>query len=123
MALVSPWQEYNVSAEGGKLPEKDRRRMVFLEFFPGAWCADRSWAAFCPADGRADSPGTAVLSTYSFWMRRYSADRNIIGRTIYLDAQPHTVIGVLPESFTYESAMLGQYTQAWTRVSMRRHPT
>ncbi len=39
MALISPWQEYNVSAEGGKLPEK----------IDAAWC---SWNFFSTA-GRA----------------------------------------------------------------------
>jgi macrolide transport system ATP-binding/permease protein len=34
MALVSPWQDYNVSAEGGKLPEK----------IDGAWCSSNFFA-------------------------------------------------------------------------------
>ncbi len=37
----------------------------------------------------------AVLD-YGFWQNRLSADPSILGRTLILDGQPHTVIGVLP---------------------------
>ncbi len=41
---------------------------------------------------------TVVLSE-RFWRKRLSADPNIVGRTILLDAQPFTVIGVVPGDF------------------------
>jgi hypothetical protein len=103
MAAVSPWQDYNVSAEGGKLPEK----------VDAAWC---SWNFFSelgvtPTLGRGfteaeDGPGASatVVLTNSFWMRRYSGDLAIIGKSIWLDAKPYTVIGVLPASFMFSSA-------------------
>ena len=116
MALVSPWQEYNVSAEGGKLPEKVDAAWCSWNFFNVLGVRPVIGRTFSPSDDRADSPGTALL-TYSFWMRRYSGDRSILGQNIYLDAKPHTVIGVLPESFAYESAMSGNTQQVWTPVT------
>ena len=115
MALISPWAEYNVSAEGGKLPER----------IDAAWC---TWNLFetlgvMPALGRGftegdDSSGApaTVLLTHSFWKRRYNGDPSIVGKRIWLGAKPYTVIGVLPPSFTYASAFGGNTVQAWTPV-------
>jgi predicted permease len=41
----------------------------------------------------------AVLS-YGLWQRRFGGDRSIIGRSVNLNQQPFTLIGVMPKSFT-----------------------
>jgi len=40
-----------------------------------------------------------VMLTHGLWIRRYGGDRAIIGRTIQVDAVPHTVVGILPAKF------------------------
>ncbi len=45
----------------------------------------------------------AILLSYSFWRRRFAADPNIVGRTMTMNNQPVTVIGVLPASFDFAS--------------------
>ncbi|MBV8437826.1 MAG: ABC transporter permease [Silvibacterium sp.] len=116
MTFASPWQQYNLSAEGGRLPEK----------IDAAWC---SWNFFAllgvePVLGRSfapddDRPGAqaAVLLSYPFWRRRYGGDPAIVGKSIWLDAKPYTVIGVLPESFVYLSKMVGTPIQVWTPLN------
>ncbi|HUJ45327.1 MAG TPA: ABC transporter permease [Opitutaceae bacterium] len=42
----------------------------------------------------------AVLS-YACWQQRFSGDPQIIGRTLRLDGETVTVVGVMPESFAY----------------------
>ncbi|MEM9557515.1 MAG: ABC transporter permease [Acidobacteriota bacterium] len=54
--------------------------------------------SFAPEDFRPGS-GKVVLLNHSLWERRFGADPSILGRVLQLDGQPHTVIGVLPESF------------------------
>jgi putative ABC transport system permease protein len=44
----------------------------------------------------------AVLS-YPFWQDHFGADRSVLGRSIKLDGQTYTVIGVLPKSMRYPS--------------------
>ena len=44
----------------------------------------------------------AVLS-YAFWQKHFGADRTVLGRSINLDGQAYTVIGVLPKSMQYPS--------------------
>ena len=51
-----------------------------------------------PADDDPAAPPVAVL-TERLWRSRFSADPGIVGRTVLLDQQPVTVVGVMPERF------------------------
>ncbi|HSR51124.1 MAG TPA: ABC transporter permease [Acidobacteriota bacterium] len=42
--------------------------------------------------------GVVVLS-HGFWQRHFAGDPEVVGREIGLDGTPHTVIGIMPESF------------------------
>jgi hypothetical protein len=45
LAMVSPWQQYNVSAEGGKLPEQIDAAWCSWNFFPTLGVAPAIWAS------------------------------------------------------------------------------
>ncbi|MBZ5579108.1 MAG: ABC transporter permease [Acidobacteriia bacterium] len=51
-----------------------------------------------------DTPGSAetVILTYGYWHRRFAGDRFIVGRTLTINATPHTVIGVMPREFRFQ---------------------
>lgn len=53
---------------------------------------------FTGEEDRPGGPPVAVLS-HSLWRRRFSSDPAIVGRSILLKGEPHTVVGVVPESF------------------------
>ena len=62
-----------------------------------------------PAVGRdflaeEDRPGAArvVLLTDSLWKRRFGADPAIIGRTLRLDGESYSVVGVMPPGFRFD---------------------
>lgn len=54
-------------------------------------------------DGVPNAPRTAVLS-HDFWQRRFAADPQIVGRTIRLNSENCTVIGVMPKGFAFPNA-------------------
>jgi putative ABC transport system permease protein len=116
MAMVSPWQGYNVSADGGKLPEKIDAAWCSWNFFSVLGVQPVLGRTFTASDDRTDAEASVILSA-PFWNRRYSADPLIVGKKIWLDAKPYTVIGVLPPSFVYSSSMGGANTQVWTPVA------
>jgi predicted permease len=122
MAFVSAWQEYNLSAEGGKLPEKINSAWCSWNFFATLGVEPLMGRTFSSEDDRPGAPGTVLLS-HSFWKRRYASDPAIVGKTIWLDAQPFAVIGVLPESFMYLSKMVGDPIQAWTPLNREAPPS
>ncbi len=68
-----------------------------------------------------DRPGAAKVAilSYGLWKRRYGADGSILGRTIDLDGQPYTVIGVMPASFHFPFSSLPYSDKAelWVPVA------
>ena len=72
-----------------------------------------------PALGRSFTPeedlsgrGQSVILTDSFWRTRFSADPAVLGRSITLDGIPHTIVGILPQSFSMPGAVNGFSTRA-----------
>jgi predicted permease len=51
-------------------------------------------------DGQAPA---AVLITQGLWQRRFGLDPQIIGRSLVLDGQAKTIVGVMPASFDFGS--------------------
>jgi putative ABC transport system permease protein len=113
MALFSPWQGYNVSASGGQLPESIRAAWVSWNLFRVLGVAPALGRDFLASDDQPNAQSTAILSN-TFWNRRFAADPAIIGKSIYLDAKPYTVIGVMPASFDWN---FDSKNQLWTPAS------
>jgi predicted permease len=110
MALVSPWKGYNVSASGGRLPESVSAALISWNFFRVLGVAPALGRDFLASDDKPSAPATAILSN-AFWKRRFAADPAIVGKTVYLDANPYTIIGVMPPSFAWN---FNSKTQLWT---------
>lgn len=111
MAMVSPWQGYNLSADGGKLPEAVQAAWCSWNLFRVLGVAPVVGRDFTPHDDQPGANATAILSS-GFWRRRFGANPGIIGKQIWLDAKPYTVIGIMPAWFDYPSTK----TQVWTAV-------
>ena len=70
-------------------------------------------------DAEEDRPGAArrvVVLGHGLWQRRFGGDPAVLGRTVLLEAVPHTVIGVAPRGFT--GVELGR-VDAWLPMSLR----
>ena len=51
-------------------------------------------------EDKPGAPAVAVLS-YPAWQQRFGGRPDILGQTMTLDAQSYTIIGVMPQGFTY----------------------
>ncbi|HTM17295.1 MAG TPA: ABC transporter permease [Terracidiphilus sp.] len=51
-----------------------------------------------PSDDQPSSSAVALLG-YGLWQRKYSGSSDILGKSITLDRQSYTVIGILPKGF------------------------
>jgi predicted permease len=54
---------------------------------------------FLPEEDATPNTHPVVVLGHSTWQRRFGADPNVVGRTVYLNGHPFTVVGVMPESF------------------------
>ena len=89
-----------------KLREKAETEVVECRYVSGNYFAVLGVNAFAgrvitpeddTAKGSAAEP-VAVLS-YLFWKRRFGADPSVIGRTVFLEGVPFTIVGVTPPEF------------------------
>jgi predicted permease len=55
------------------------------------------------ADALPDAPPVVVIG-HDIWKRRFSADAGVVGRTVRLGREQATVVGVMPEGFTFPAA-------------------
>jgi predicted permease len=116
MALVSPYQSYNVSAEGGQLPEKVDAALITANFFSTLGVEPYLGRSFTALDDRKEADATAIIS-YPFCQRRYGGDANVIGRKIWLDARPFTIVGVMPKDFVFLGPFSSGKIGIWTPAS------
>jgi putative ABC transport system permease protein len=64
---------------------------------------------FAADEDQAGKEHVVVLS-HAIWVSQFGADPKLIGRTIRLDGEPYTVIGVLPEGSSFDRS----FAQIWT---------
>jgi putative ABC transport system permease protein len=112
IAIVCPWMTYDVSANGAQLPESVHAGWVSWNFFRVLGVTPALGRAFLASDDQPSAAATTILSN-AFWKRRFGADPNIIGKSVYLDAKPYTIIGVMPPSFVFPDPK----TQFWTAAN------
>lgn len=55
-----------------------------------------------------------VVVSDALWRSRYNADPGVVGRTVTLQGEPFTVVGVMPPGFAYPDAQ----AQAWVPMSL-----
>jgi putative ABC transport system permease protein len=55
-----------------------------------------------------------VVLSHKLWQRRFASDREIIGRSIQLNHQPYTVVGVMPAEFAHPSS----WQALWTPLAL-----
>jgi predicted permease len=70
---------------------------------------------FTAQEGTPGASAVAVLS-HGFWVRRYGASSDLVGRAITLDGVPTTVIGVMPQNFAFPAPGV----DAWTVQQLSR---
>jgi putative ABC transport system permease protein len=81
-------------------PENVRAGSVTADFFEVLAAQPTLGRTFLSEEGAAGRAHVVVLS-YGLWQRRFSSDPKILGQTIQLDANPYTVIGVMPPDFDF----------------------
>jgi predicted permease len=96
LAAIAAWRPatFNVSGLGPAV--RDSAQLVTPPYFTVFGWQPILGRAFTDADARAGAPRVVLLS-HAYWRNRLSARADILGRTMYLDREPATIIGVLPE--------------------------
>lgn len=85
---------------GGTLPEQVRGMRVSASLFTLMGTQPLLGRLLLPQDEQPDSERVVVIS-YGLWKRALGGDPNGVGRTLRLNDQIYTVVGVLPADFRF----------------------
>jgi predicted permease len=100
----------------GDSPEEVEADEVSGNFFSALGVSMAAGRPFVSADEDRHSP-VAVLS-YGYWNRRFNRNPDVIGRTIYVNGVPVTILGVASRSF-YGVESGGLATDLWIPLQSR----
>ena len=101
---------FNLAGDGE--PERFVGSRTSLEFFDVLGMHPSLGRGFEPADDRPGAPRVVVLS-HGMWTRRFGASPSLLGRTLTLNEEPYTVVGVMPEGFQFPAT-----AQLWTPLQL-----
>lgn len=115
MALFdSAGRGYNLSDSGGsREPEQVSGVRVSASFFPVLGVQPFLGRTFLKEEETRGKDHEVILS-YGLWQRRYSADRALVGKSIKIDGEDFTVVGVMPREFHWE--FWSGHRQLWVPV-------
>jgi putative ABC transport system permease protein len=97
---VSPIFEGSENLTGVKQPERLEAVNGSYSYFSMLGVTPQIGRLFGPEDFAPGFAPEAVISD-GLWRRAYGADPNVLGRTIRIDGDPTTIIGVLPRGFRH----------------------
>jgi predicted permease len=95
-AAISSRERRNASGEPAEVVWGE---LVSANYFDVMGVRPMLGRGFLPEEDRTPNAHPVVVLSHSLWQRRFKKDHNIVGQNVYLNGQPFTVIGVMPESF------------------------
>jgi predicted permease len=85
-------------------------QQIFGELVTGNYCdvlgvKPRLGRSFLPEEDRTPGSHLVAVLSHDLWQTRFGSDSTIVGRTITLNNQGFTVVGVMPEGFKGANAI------------------
>lgn len=102
----------SVTLTGVDTPVQLRGSRVSAPFFTIFGVKPMLGRTFAPDEDQLGKQHEVIL-THRIWESRFGADRSLIGRSIRLDGEPYTVIGVMPAGTSFDRG----YQDLWTPLA------
>jgi putative ABC transport system permease protein len=97
---MSAFESTSLILSDGDYPERLDGTMVNVNFFDVFEMKPAIGRSFTDADERPGAARVAILSDGS-WRRRFGARADAVGRTVHLNGEPTTIVGVMPPGIAY----------------------
>jgi len=98
-ASVAGFRVWTYELSGNTEPERTAANRVSADLFKTLGVQPILGRPFTPAEEEPGHP--VVILSYGLWQSRFGGSPNILGRTVNLDRQPYTVVGVMPQRFVF----------------------
>ena len=106
---ITTWT-HNYNASGAGQPESVSVVRTEANFFSVIGVQPFIGSGFAARSDQAGQEHVAVLS-YGFWQRHFAGSAGAVGKSVELNDQPYTVVGVMPSWFAYP-----QTTDVWIPI-------
>jgi predicted permease len=107
---------------GGREPQRIKAARVTASLFDVLDVSPMFGRVIAPDEDQAGGPKVVVLG-YSLWRDEFGSSPKILGTTINLDAQPYTVIAVMPPSFKFpfDGTPFSDRAELWVPMAFTAH--
>jgi putative ABC transport system permease protein len=92
-------RDFNLTGDGR--PEKVGGAGATATFFQVMGVSPALGRAFTAAEDAPGTPARVAVIGHGLWIRRFGGDRNILGRSVLMNGQQYSIVGVMPPRFAY----------------------
>ena len=103
-----------VTITGGSEPVQLRGGLVSADYFKVFGIEPALGRAFLPGEDQLGKHQVAIIS-HIVWVNQFGGDPSIVNRTVLLNNEPHTIVGVLPAGSAFDRAAL----QMWRPLAFK----
>jgi predicted permease len=125
---LGAFKKASFNLTGASSPELLEGVRASAGFFPALGVPPLLGRTFATEEDQPGHEHVAVLSN-RLWQRRFGGDAGIVGKTLDLNGDPYTVIGVMPAGFTFPNQEgipplldLPKETQLWVPLALPASP-
>jgi predicted permease len=109
---VSGLYPINANLTGGDRPERIEGLLVDTNYFAMLGVQAQRGRVFTASDYRAGIAEVAVISD-GLWRRLFGADPHVVGKTMRLDNDLYTILGVAPAGFRHPGRGIVREPEVW----------
>jgi predicted permease len=112
LARIAAYSGGDMTLTGAGSAERVVAGAVTADFFPLLGVQPALGRNFTREEDTPNGPRAAILG-HGLWQSRFGGDADLLGRTITLNEQSYTVVGILPARFQYPEQF-----QLWTPLAL-----
>ena len=96
---LAAWSWTSAAMGTGERVENVKAMLVSGNYFDVLGADTAAGRTFVPEEDRTPDSHPVVVLSYSSWERRFARDPAVVGRAIFLNGKPFTVVGVVARNF------------------------
>jgi putative ABC transport system permease protein len=107
----------NINLTGLGEPQRIQASVVSYNYFSLLGVAPALGRNFTPDDD-AGRIGYVIIISHQLWRQRFGGDPEIIGKTVHLDDDPMTIVGVMPPGFRHALERGASPMEVWAPIAL-----
>jgi putative ABC transport system permease protein len=119
LTALSAWRQWGFALTGHGEPQDLSVVRVSADLFTTLGVSPARGRVFLPAEETPGQDQVVILSD-GFWRDTFGSDPAILGRSLVLDGEPYSVVGVMPPGFRFPD---DQEIALWVPLSFAEHET